>query len=113
MSVRHRRRNAKLERRYTMTTISVDHAKPRFPLGRLLITPGAQAAFSREEVFSAVSRHQRGDWGTLCKEDCQRNNGALRNGERIFSAYQYHEEKLWIITEADRSATTILLPHEY
>lgn len=113
MSARHRRRNAKLERRYTMTTISVDHAKPRFSLGRLFITPGAQAAFSSEEVFSAVARHRQGDWGTLCKEDCRRNNSALRNGGRIFSAYQYHEEKLWIITEADRSATTILLPHEY
>ena len=96
-----------------MANTFVEQSRPRFPLGRLLITPGAQAAFSREEVFSAVSRHQRGDWGTLCKEDCRRNNGALRNGERIFSAYQYHEEKLWIITEADRSATTILLPHEY
>lgn len=96
-----------------MATISAERSKPCFPLGRLLITPGAQAAFSREEVFSAVARHRQGDWGTLCKEDCRRNNSALRNGGRIFSAYQYHEEKLWIITEADRSATTILLPHEY
>ena len=97
----------------TMATTSMEQSKPCFPLGRLLITPGAQAAFSSEEVFSAVARHRQGDWGTLCKEDCRRNNSALRNGGRIFSAYQYHEEKLWIITEADRSVTTILLPHEY
>lgn len=96
-----------------MTTISIDCSKPRFPLGRLLITPGAQDAFSREEVLSAVSRHQRGDWGTLCKEDCQVNEEALKTGERLFSAYRYHAKKLWIITEADRSATTILLPDEY
>lgn len=96
-----------------MATTSVEQSKPCFPLGRLLITPGAQAVFSSEEVFSAVARHRQGDWGTLCKEDCRRNNSALRNGGRIFSAYQYHEEKLWIITEADRSVTTILLPHEY
>lgn len=96
-----------------MTTISVDHAKPRFSLGWLLITPGAQAAFSAEEVLSAVSRHRQGDWGALCKEDCRRNNSALRNGGRLFSAYRYHDAEFWIITEADRSATTILLPHEY
>ncbi len=96
-----------------MATIPVDHAKPYFPLGRLLITPGAQAAFSRAEVLSAVSRHQQGDWGTLCREDCRINEQALQTGERLFSAYEYHKEKLWIITEADRSATTILLPHEY
>lgn len=96
-----------------MSTISVERSKPRFSLGRLLITPGAQAAFSREEVFLAVARHRQGDWGTLCKEDCRRNNSALRNGGRLLSTYQYHEETLWIITEADRSATTILLPHEY
>ena len=96
-----------------MATTSAERSKPRFPLGRLLITPGAQAAFSREEILSAVSRHQQEDWGMLCNEDWERNDSALRNGGRIFSAYQYHEEKLWIITEADRSATTILLPDEY
>lgn len=96
-----------------MTNLPADHFKPRFSLGRLLITPGAREAFSDEEILLAVSRHQRGDWGIMCREDCRLNDEALQTGGRLHSAYRYHDVKLWIITEGDRSATTILLPDEY
>lgn len=86
---------------------------PRFPLGRLLITPGARNAFSEEEILLAISRHQRGDWGIVCEEDFQRNEKALKAGEWLRSAYRYHGVKLWIITKGDRSATTLLLANEY
>lgn len=102
-----------LERKHTMTNFPADHFKPRFSLGRLLITSGAQEAFSDQEVLLAISRHQRGDWGIVCMEDRLLNDKALQTGGRLHSAYRYHGVKLWIITEGDRSATTILLPNEY
>jgi hypothetical protein len=59
-------------------------------------------------------RHHCGDWGDLCDEDIARNNSALRLGSRLFSPYQIAENiKIWVITEADRSVTTLLLPHDY
>jgi hypothetical protein len=64
-------------------------------------------------ALALLSRHQRGDWGDLCKEDKQTNEQALATGERIFSSYQLATAKFWVITEADRSVTTILLPEEY
>lgn len=88
----------------------------RFPLGRLLITPAA-----RDEILGAgyrpteyVARHVSGDWGDLCAFDRQANEDALRDGERILSAYRLTTgEKLYVITEWDRSATTVLLAREY
>ena len=96
-----------------MTNFPADHFKPQFSLGRLLITSGAQEAFSDQEVLLAISRHQRGDWGIVCREDRLLNDEALQTGGRLHSAYRYHGVKLWIITEGDRSVTTILLPNEY
>lgn len=86
----------------------------RFPLGRLLITPGAKEALQRACVAQAMGRHAQGDWGDCCPEDRQSNDEALVEGYRLFSVY--HDRcgaKFWIITEADRSATTVLLPEEY
>lgn len=90
--------------------------KPLFAIGRLVATPGAIGMLHQRKLspFHFVSRHLRGDWGDLDGEDKRENQSALANGTRIFSSYQIDEKtKLWIITEADRSATTLLLPEEY
>jgi hypothetical protein len=86
----------------------------RFPLGQLTATPGALAAIDRETVLAALRRHASGDWGDLDKEDKTANDQALRSGGRILSRYLAKSgEPFWVITEADRSSTTILLPDEY
>ncbi len=86
----------------------------QFPLGRLCITPGACEKLPDAEVFLALRRHAAGDWGTLCQQDWEENETALVEGYRLFSAYQSEwGDKFWIITESDRSVTTVLLPEEY
>lgn len=62
---------------------------------------------------AAISRHERGDWGDVCPEDHRANNWSLAHGERILSAYIVEGERIWILTERDRSATTVLFPSEY
>lgn len=85
-----------------------------FPLGQLLITPGARDALDQMDVIRCVQRHRTGDWGMVCEEDKAVNDEALATGDRILSAYlDRNGVKFWIITEWDRSATTILLPDEY
>jgi len=70
----------------------------------------AFATFAQE----SMARHARGDWGDLCKEDKNANNLSLKDGDRLLSAYEHPTlPKIWIITECDRSATTILFPDEY
>ncbi|HEY8037954.1 MAG TPA: hypothetical protein VIF37_20455 [Methylobacter sp.] len=90
--------------------------QPLFDLGQTVATPGALEALEQVGV-SAVSllrRHQSGDWGDLGDEDLAENNAALHRGSRLFSSYQITDAiKIWVITEADRSATTLLLPKEY
>ena len=84
------------------------------PLGRLVITSNAQRVLSMGDVWGALSRHARGDWGEVCEDDKQANEEALKNGSRLLSAYRAPDgTKFWIITEADRSATTVLLPEDY
>jgi hypothetical protein len=86
------------------------------PLGRLLATPGALAAFStaREMPLPYLARHAGGDWGEVDQEDWAANDRAMREGTRLLSAYHLSDgTKVWIITEADRSVTTVLLPDEY
>jgi hypothetical protein len=89
----------------------------KFKLGQTSMTPGAIAALSEEKLFpwALLTRHATGDWGDLGADDKQANDEALVHGARIFSAYQLPktQEKVWVITEADRSNTTILLPDEY
>ncbi|MGZ8182293.1 MAG: hypothetical protein ACXWT1_10070 [Methylobacter sp.] len=99
-----------------MTTQAEIQAKPLLALGQTVATRGALAAMQQLEVspLALLSRHQRGDWGNLDKEDKQANEQALTCGDRVFSSYQVTEAvKFWVITEADRSTTTILLPEEY
>jgi hypothetical protein len=70
--------------------------------------------FSRTSVNHILARHSRGDWGECCSEDASENDFSVKAGFRIFSVYRTRNgEKLWVITEADRSVTTLLLPSEY
>ena len=85
----------------------------RFPLGLVVTTANASLRLSTEEVMSALCRHARGDWGDLPPEDALANNAALRDGGRLFSAYGHGENRCWVITDADRSVTTVLLPEDY
>jgi hypothetical protein len=85
------------------------------PLGRVVATPGALKLLkeAREHPFEYLARHATGDWGELCTFDRRQNQIALREGYRVLSSYPIGREGVWIITEADRSITTILLPEEY
>ncbi len=89
---------------------------PLFPLGQVMATPGALAAFEEagEDPATYLARHNAGDWGDLDDHDRQENEFSLGRGLRLWSAYILSTGvKFWIITEADRSATTVLLPSEY
>lgn len=90
--------------------------EPRVVLGRCCATPGALDALTdaRMDAADLLRRHSLGDWGTVCDEDRRANDEALRQGERVISAYVLGTGvEVWVITEADRSATTITLPEEY
>ena len=90
--------------------------QPRFSLGRIVATPGALAALeeSGESASTFIRRHHCGDWGEVCPEDATSNEEALANGERVFSVYHTAtKEKLYLITEADRSSTCLLRASEY
>jgi hypothetical protein len=84
-------------------------------LGKVVATPGALRLLSEigEHPFEYLARHVRGDWGELCAFDRRQNEIALREGYRVLSSYDFPAGRVWIITEADRSVTTILLPEEY
>ena len=85
-------------------------------LGRTVATPGALAALEEAHQTPAefLSRHEIGDWGEVCPDDWESNEAAVREGTRLLSAYTLKTDvKIWIITEWDRSVTTILLPEEY
>ena len=85
-----------------------------FSLGQTMMTPGAMQALAPDEVVTFVARHARGDWGEVCDADWNENDFSVEKGFRILSSYTSRAgTKVWIITEADRSATTVLLPDEY
>ncbi len=87
---------------------------PKFSLGLLAATPGALEALNEESFWPYIKRHANGDWGDVCAEDKAENELSLKEGFRLLSAYHLPDGcKIWIITEADRSATTIILPEEY
>jgi hypothetical protein len=86
----------------------------KFPLGNLVATPGALEAIPELEIQEALNRHASGDWGNLDASDKRANELALLKGTRLLSAYETKQNiRFWIITEWDRSVTTILLPQEY
>jgi hypothetical protein len=105
------------EKGFTMDGFAVSFPRgevPRFSCGNLAITPNAKASLLHEDVLTALKRHLLGDWGDLERADLVANDVALRNGERLLSAYTSATGvRFWIITEADRSYTTILLPEDY
>jgi hypothetical protein len=89
---------------------------PLFSEGRLVATPGALDLLEQtnKSPLEFLSRHLRGDWGDLGQEDKAENELSLKYGLRLLSSYQVTDnQRLWIITEADRSVTTLLLPEEY
>lgn len=87
-----------------------------FTLGEVVATPGAVEAMQKHNVFpqTLLQRHVTGDWGVLCDEDVKSNNDAVTEGDRILSNYPIaNNVRIWVITEWDRSVTTLLLPSEY
>jgi hypothetical protein len=89
-------------------------SNPKFDLGEVVITTNANKTLAEDDVFKALARHVSGDWGEVCKEDWKTNDNALKHGERLLSEYTSKDnEKFWIITEWDRSVTTVLLPEDY
>lgn len=101
-----------------MLAINAPQLSPsRFPAGQILMTQGCYGLMQRGVInpIHYLRRHFAGDWGDLCDDDRDQNDLALLTGQdRLFSAYQVSEElKIWIITEWDRSVTTLLLPSEY
>lgn len=93
-----------------------------FPLGQTVTTHGVLASVPPGRMMDAIIRHGRGDWGCVCPDDAAANDRALEKGGRILSVYPidptkpakgYGSNVFWIITEADRSVTTFLLPEEY
>lgn len=86
----------------------------KFDLGQVVITPNAMNTIPNTDVLVALGRHVAGDWGNLDEHDRAANERALQEGSRLFSAYHASNGvKFWIITEWDRSVTTILLPEDY
>jgi hypothetical protein len=85
------------------------------PLGKVVATPGALKLLleAGEDPLRFLARHSSGDWGDLCAFDRRQNQIALREGLRVFSSYETTAGRCWVITEADRSVTTILLPEDY
>ena len=85
-----------------------------FRLGHLVATPNALAHLTQADILSAIKRHQAGDWGEVDDHDRRANDCALNEGTRLFSVYRSENRiRFWVITEADRSATTVLLPEDY
>jgi len=97
-------------------TITQTQNKVLFPLGQIFLTVGAQNALEKSHQLpnEFLAKHQTGDWGMVCEDDRKENERAVTEGFRILSVYKTEKgEKLWIITEADRSSSTILKPDEY
>lgn len=90
-------------------------ACPLFKPGQLVAYPGALEVLKQEGVsfLSLMRRHVRGDFGNICAEDWELNTAAIKAGERVLSAYDFAAGKVLVITEWDRSVTTVLLPSEY
>jgi hypothetical protein len=89
-----------------------------FDLGRVVITAAANEWMESrpgraDAVSSCLSRHLSGDWGVVSDADAAANDEATSNGERLLSSYEVDGRGLWVITEADRSATTVLFPEDY
>ena len=103
---------ADLEREHQRSSSAFPIAVLR--LGRIVATPNALQSLREEDILTGIRRHQAGDWGELSEDDMRANDQALIVGTRIVSSYSGTGGiKFWIITEADRSVTTVLLPEDY
>ncbi|EHJ9985288.1 type I restriction endonuclease subunit M [Vibrio parahaemolyticus] len=101
--------NTNTEENYT------PNAKP-FDFGQVVMTRGIaelMEGIPHVMLIPYLLRHAIGDWGDLCVEDKIANDNATHNGQRVMSVYELFDQKIWVITEWDRSTTTILFPHEY
>ena len=96
-----------------MTSVIIAIARPKFPLGQIVITANAQSILDPADIQQGLSRHARGDWGDVCPEDSKLNELSLKDGSRLLSVYRSGVNRFWIITEADRSVTTVLMPEDY
>ncbi|WP_422929696.1 hypothetical protein [Singulisphaera sp. PoT] len=85
----------------------------KFSPGEIVITANAHAQLDPVDVQQGLSRHVQGDWGDICREDSEENELSLREGFRLLSVYRSGDKRFWIITEADRSVTTVLMPMDY
>jgi hypothetical protein len=85
----------------------------KFPLGQIVITANAASKVSKASISSGLQRHSQCDWGDICKDDAALNDEAVTSGDRLLSSYRSEACTFWIITEADRSVTTVLLPEDY
>ena len=86
----------------------------KVPLGRIVATPAALGTVSQPDIVAALRRHASGDWGDVDPDDRAANDDALKSGERLLSVYQSATgTTFWVLTEADRSVTTVLLPDDY
>lgn len=95
-------------------TALVTSSGPQVEPGRIVATPAVLAAVSESEIAASLERHLRGDWGNVCPDDALENDHALKVGERLLSVFDAaNQTRFWIITEADRSITTVLLPSDY
>ena len=92
----------------------VSHMKREsFNLGLTVATIGVQSLFTQHEISMFLGKHSRCDWGDLCEDDKAINNQALTEGGQLLSSYKTSKGKVWVITDANRSTTTVLLPSEY
>jgi hypothetical protein len=86
----------------------------KFPLGKVVITSAAHNAVDLDDIHTAVWRHARGDWGDVCGDDQRENERGLKDDHRLFSVYHAkNKTRFFVITEHDRSVTTVLLPEDY
>ena len=86
----------------------------KFRLGQVLVTPGAIAALTREDVVRALNRHVRGDWGNVGEEEWRANDSALANSSLLLSSYRAEDgTRFWVITEEHRTFTVVILPEDY
>ena len=85
----------------------------KFPLGQMVMTANAASRLDSIAVYEGLRRHAAGDWGDICPEDKGLNEEALKHGDRLLSVYGTGENRFWIITESDRSVTTVLMPEDY
>jgi hypothetical protein len=84
-----------------------------FELGQTVATCGVTSELTPADILILLRRHACGDWGELCEEDRKCNEDGLKHGDRLLSAYTVRGKKYWVITESDRSVTTVLKPDEY